>query len=137
MVDKKADKKKVTAKDRHTSNILEYLANPDNKACTRTKLAQDVCHITIQAFYKIFTSDELSEIEDKALKLRRSRYATKLAMIDAAMIKKACAGSEKAAELCYKRLENWNPNKPVEVDIDGGEQTVKLTFEVVDGRKGN
>ena len=43
------------------------------------------------------------------LQERRSRYAEHLSAVDAALIKKALEGNTAAAELLYRRFENWTP----------------------------
>ena len=111
---KKADENKLTAKDRHRINILEYLANPENTVCSRTKLAE-VLGITTTSLYQFFKTDELSAVELEALNMRRGRYALKLAQVDDALIKRAIEGEVKAIELVYKKFENWNPNHKIEV----------------------
>lgn len=112
---KKADENKLTAKDRHRINILEYLANPENTVCSRTKLAE-VLGITTTSLYQFFKTDELSAVELEALNLRRGRYALKLAQVDSALLERAIDDKDvKAIELVYKKFENWNPNHKIEV----------------------
>jgi hypothetical protein len=43
------------------------------------------------------------------LEQRRTRYAEQLSAVDAALIEKAKGGDTKAAELLYRRFENWTP----------------------------
>ena len=102
---KKTDENKLTAKDRHRINILEYLANPENIVCSRTKLAE-VLGITTTSLYQFFKTEELSAIELEALNMRRGRYSLKLAQVDKALFEKAIEEkSEKAIELVYKKFE--------------------------------
>ena len=115
---KKTDENKLTAKDRHRINILEYLANPENIVCSRTKLAE-VLGITTTSLYQFFKTEELSAIELEALNMRRGRYSLKLAQVDKALFEKAIEEkSEKAIELIYKRFENWNPNQKIEISTN-------------------
>lgn len=114
---KKVDENKLTAKDRHRINILEYLANPENTVCSRTKLAE-VIGITTTSLYQFFKTDELSAVELEALNLRRGRYALKLAQVDDALLKRAIEGEVKAIELVYKKFENWNPNQKIEISTN-------------------
>ena len=112
---KKTDENKLTAKDRHRINILEYLANPENIVCSRTKLAE-VLGITTTSLYQFFKTEELSAIELEALNMRRGRYSLKLAQVDSALLEKAIDDKDvKAIELVYKKFENWNPNHKIEV----------------------
>lgn len=115
---KKADENKLTAKDRHRINILEYLANPENTVCSRTKLAE-VLGITTTSLYQFFKTDELSAVELEALNLRRGRYSLKLGQVDKALFEKAIEDKDvKAIELIYKRFENWNPNQKIEISTN-------------------
>lgn len=115
---KKADENKLTAKDRHRINILEYLANPENTVCSRTKLAE-VLGITTTSLYQFFKTEELSAIELEALNMRRGRYSLKLAQVDKSLFEKAIEEKDvKAIELIYKRFENWNPNQKIEISTN-------------------
>lgn len=115
---KKADENKLTAKDRHRINILEYLANPENTVCSRTKLAE-VLGITTTSLYQFFKTEELSAVELEALNMRRGRYSLKLGQVDKALFEKAIDDKDvKAIELVYKRFENWNPNQKIEISTN-------------------
>lgn len=47
----------------------------------------------------------------EALDLRRKRYAEQLSAVDAALLTKAKGGDTRAAELLYRRFENWTPKQ--------------------------
>ena len=131
MVDKKVVNKKLSAKERHRINILEILANPENLVVSRTKLAEKL-EITTTALYNAFTTDELSDLEAEALKLRRGRYGIKLGQVDKALFEKAIEEKDvKAIELIYKRFENWNPTAKIEVNA--GDQ-IANTLEALSKR---
>lgn len=105
-----------SAKEQHTLKMLEYLANPENEIVNRSELCQKVLGVSSSAIYKLFTSDELSAIEDEALRKRRARFSLKLAQVDKALFEKAIDDKDvKAIELVYKKFENWNPNHKIEV----------------------
>lgn len=45
------------------------------------------------------------------LEQRRTKYAEQLMAVDQALIEKAQNGDTKAAELLYRRFENWTPKQ--------------------------
>lgn len=111
----------MTAKERHKIKLLEYLANPNNKAVHRVTLAKKVLgYSKAVSMYRIFTPTELSEIENEAKELRRKRYAVKLMQIDDAMMAQALEGNERAAKLCYQRFEDWGEKKHSEFTANLG-----------------
>lgn len=133
---KKVDLSNMTAKDKHRINLLEYLANPDNKVLMRSELAEKVLDISKSALYKFFNTDELSEIEGEALRKRRARLALKISQVDEALMERATVDKDvKAIELFYKRLEGWNPNQKIELTENTEPESFSINFEVIDGRK--
>lgn len=111
----------MTAKERHKIKLLEYLANPQNKAVDRVTLAKEVLGYSKSvSMYRIFRPEELSEIENEAKELRRKRYAVKLMQIDDAMINQALEGNDRAAKLCYQRFEDWGERKHSEFTANLG-----------------
>ena len=116
---KKVDPSHITAKDKHRLNLLEYLANPENKILLRSEWAEQILEISKSALYKFFDGDELSEIEGEALNKRRARYGIKLAQVDKALFEKAIDDKDvKAIELVYKKFESWNPNQKIEISTN-------------------
>jgi hypothetical protein len=112
----------MNAKDRHRRTILEYLGNPENEFCSRTDIAVKVLGFKFrQRLYQVFTPCELADIEAKALEIRRKKYASSIALVDSAMLREAAAGSVKAAQLVYQRLEGWNPKEVREVTGKDGQ----------------
>lgn len=119
----------MTTKAEHTEKMLEYLSNPENEIPTRVVLATEVLGMaTSQQMYNIFTVKDLEDIEAKALKIRRTKYAPELSKVDRAMLKAATEGDSKAAKLCYQRFEGWkegkdinlagDPNKPLKWQVE-------------------
>lgn len=105
----------MKAKDQHKLKALEFLANPDNDFPTRVVLATEVLGLAnSQSLYNIFTVDELHDLEREALELRRTKYASALAQVDAAMLTAAKGGDSKAAKLVYQRLEGWSEKKSID-----------------------
>lgn len=88
--------------------LLEYLGNPANQMIDRQDLSTKVLGYPHgSAIYKYFTADELYEIYDEALALRRSRYAAQLSDVDLGVLASAKKGDAAAAKLVYQRLEGW------------------------------
>ena len=86
--------------------------------------------------YRTFDTEELSLIEDEALKKRRARIALKLGQVDKALFDKAILDKDvKAIELIYKRLEGWNPNQKIELSENSDPESIEISFTVQDGSK--
>lgn len=103
----------MTAKERHTLKLLEYLENPENKWLNRTELAKQVLGIGQDAMYRHFTGEEITEIESQALERRRQRYKPMLSEVDKRMIERAKQGDTRAAKLVYERFEGLIDQKHV------------------------
>ncbi len=115
----------MTAKEKAKDKLLKFLGNPDNVFLTRSELSTQVLGYKKENhIYKLFTPDELDDIEQKTLEIRRSKYSGKLANVDKALLDKANKGDVNAAKLCYQRFENWSERLINE--LQGG---VSLTHE--------
>ena len=126
----------LSVKDKHKLKIIEALQNPDNEIANRKEIAEKILGISTSGMYKIFTPDELAEIEGEALKRRRARLSLKLGAIDKALVEKATIDKDvKAIELCYKRFEGWNPNQKIEINDGSEPESIEITFSVIDGKK--
>ena len=106
----------MDAKERHKNKIIEYIANPENRFPTRTKLAE-VCDISEQALRKHFSTAMPSEIEAEGLELRRRCYIGESAKVDKGLIEKAAGGDSAACKLYYQKFEGWNEKK--KIDLSG------------------
>ena len=106
---------RTPVKNRLESKILQYLSDPDNPPLSRTELATKVCGYKDNgALYVHFTGGELSELENRALAIRRSRYSGALMKVDAGILKAGQSGNPGAAKLCYQRFEDWSEKSRVE-----------------------
>ena len=104
-------------KARHKIKLIEYLADPESPYVPRARY-HEICGITHQRYiYRVFTTDELSQIEEEALQLRRTRYSPKLAQVDKALLEKAMAGDSSACKLVFQKMECWSERKSVELDV--------------------
>lgn len=54
---------------------------------------------------------EYPDWAQEVLDFRRKQYAEQLKDVDAALIEKAKSGNTAAAELLYRRFENWTPKQ--------------------------
>lgn len=107
--------------------LLEYLSNPENEPLSRSGMAQKALgYRDPKAIYKLFTPDELAEIEGEALKLRRKVYAGMLAKVDMALLRRAAEGEPLAAKLAYQRFEGWAPETKQKREITGETSSHKI-----------
>lgn len=101
--------------------LLEYLGNPENEIITRCELSTKVLgYQQDNTIYQFFTPDELYEIMDEALVLRRKRYAAYLSAVDTGQLRAAAKGDAASAKLVYQRFENWKEGHAVEHTGAGG-----------------
>lgn len=127
---------KISTKEKHKLAIIEYLQSPDNDISNRKDIAEKVLGISTSGLYKFFSSDELSDIENEALKKRRARLSLKIGCVDKALLEKATVDKDvKAIELCYKRFEGWNPNQKIELSEGTEPESIEISFSVIDGKK--
>ena len=112
-------------KERHEIELKAYLGDPSNEWLPRKRLSTDVLGFKQDnQIHKVFTPDELNEIEWAALELRRQKYSKLVSLVDMALLKKAAEGDVQAAKLVYQRFENWSERHRVEEDH-------QLTIQVV------
>jgi len=112
----------ATAKERNKDKLLEYLTNPENEFRNRTFLATEVLgYKKRQSLTNCFTSAELDQIEAEALEIRRSKYSSDLAKIDASLLKAAKGGDTAAIKLAYQKFEGWKEVTRKELTGKNGE----------------
>ena len=108
--------------------LVEYLAMPENLPPSRGCLSTEVLGFRqTQQIYKIFTLEELADIEREALALRRARYASHMARTDRALLKKAAGGDVHAAKLAYQRFEGWGEKRALKATC-GANLSVHVAF---------
>jgi len=96
----------------YKAKLLEYLGNPQNEwPQNRIDYARIILNKAIKSLYDNFTPDELTEIEQEALQIRRQRYSPKLSQVDRRMLNSAAKGDTKAAKLIYERIEGLPTQK--------------------------
>jgi len=106
----------MNAKERNKRAILQYLSDGANPWPKRGVLATKVCgYADTRWFYRLFSVEDLAEIEQEALRVRRRGYSKYLAQVDLAVLKKAATeGDSKAARLAYERFEGWQKDSKAE-----------------------
>ena len=105
---------------RHKAKLLEYLSNPDNEPVNRKGMSIDILGFSDGTIiYQVFTPEEIRDIEHEALELRRKCYASRLAKVDDALIKRAIEGDPAAAKLVFQKYEQWSEKSIRELKWDG------------------
>jgi len=120
----------MKAKEKHRTNILEYLANPDHDIPTRENLATAI-GIRKVTLYENFTPAELTEMESEGLEMRRQRYAPQISKVDKAMLKRAAEGDPNAAKLAYQRFEGWSEKQRLDVKHGLDAEVAEMTDDEV------
>jgi len=123
-MNKRNDTKKVRnkpfKKERYRDQMLKFLANTENEIPSRTTLATTVLKLKFaNHLYRYFSCEELDEILDEALQIRRQRYAADLAKVDRGLLDRAISGDPQAAKLVYMRFEGWEPSEKKKIDLAG------------------
>jgi len=87
---------------------IAFLAEPENDDMTDGMFCgqNDVSVDVLRAM-----KEKDAQIPLEALAMRRAQYASMLKDVDSALFKKAIAGDTKAADLVYRRFENWSPKQ--------------------------
>lgn len=127
------------AKKRHRKVLLAYLSNADNPIIRRRLDYLTILGLSIDSpgyLSRIFTRDELSEIEAEGLANRRKAYAPRLAMVDDGLFEKASLGGAPEVKLVYQRFEDWKEkteishNLPITVIVKrfGGDPQIEETI---------
>ena len=108
-------------KNKHKTNLLEYLGDPDNEWLARAGMAVTVCgYKKGQSIYRVFSPAELDEIEREALELRKQRTAGRRAMVYDAMYQSAIGGDVQAMKAYLDRTEGPVVKKIEASGPDGG-----------------
>ena len=120
----------MNAKEKHREKLIEYLASPENKMVSRGALSTNVLGFRqTQQIYKIFSIEELVEIELSALQRRRRAYISDLAKIDYALLDRAKTGDVSAIKLAYQKFEGWpqKGNQP-SPHFNAAGQSIRVEF---------
>jgi hypothetical protein len=98
------------------AQILDILTEDGTLMPNRTELARRM-GIDRDTLYNNFTGEELTEVYNEALDIRRKQLAGKSVEVDRALLKAALAGDTHAIKLYYQRHEGWSPTTKIEGDI--------------------
>jgi hypothetical protein len=116
----------LVRKRKFTNKLLDYLGNSENKPVkSRTEYQQILKIKSPNYLLRIFSDDELSDIEKKGLELRRLQYSNKLALVDDSLLEKAAEGKAPEAKLAYQRFEGWS-----EKVIDNGDARPLVVIQI-------
>jgi len=118
-------------KQENRTKLLDYLGNPAHEWPTRVFMNDYVLGYvrSAQYIYKIFSMEELYDIEREALALRRQKYSGGICAADRALFKAALGGDVQAIKLCYQRFEDWGERR--EFSGKGGKDLI-WTTEIID-----
>ena len=100
----------LSAKEKHKMKLLKYLGNWENDFPLRIKMP-GICGISLSTFYHHFSSEDLQEIEDEALALRKKNSTRQRAEVYTAMQREAMGGNVKAMKEFLDRTEGKVPDK--------------------------
>jgi hypothetical protein len=118
-----------TSKEKHRTKLLEYMSNPDNDFPTREVMSLQVLGFKQrQQINKVFSVEELHEIEQEALENRRKKYASQLARVDKALMDRALDGDPQAIKLCYQRFEGWSEKQKHDVKFNQQPLIIEKTY---------
>lgn len=127
ITDKKSVRNRPLKKVRYRDQLMRFLVNPEHDVPSRRTLALEVLKLSHAThLYRYFSCDELNEILDEALQMRRKQYAADLARIDQGLLRRAAAGDPAAAKLCYMRFEGWEPGERRKVDLSAALQVAAM-----------
>lgn len=118
----------MSVKARNEDKLLMFLGNPENEFLCRSEYAVSVLgYKNSSSMYRIFSVEDLNNIEAEALQMRRQKMAATSAKIDNSVVLAAQAGDMTAAKLYYQRIEGWSEKQIRELEGEVG-----LSIEVVD-----
>ncbi len=110
---------RLTVKEKARVKLVEYLGNPNNDFRGRAFLSTHVLgYKNEHQIHRLFSGDEIHEIEREALEIRRKKYAFRLSRIDIALLNQATAGDVPAIKLSYQRFEDWSEKQRFEGDLN-------------------
>ncbi len=121
--------RRALRKQRKRDKILYFLADPETVYENRLQLAE-LLKCSKKHLYKTFPTEEISAIEQEALKMRRERFAAELSQIDSALLNRALTGDVAAIKLAYQKFEGWNEKQGI--DISGGLTLAQLAKQLED-----
>jgi hypothetical protein len=110
---------------------IDWLAHPDNDDDTDGMFVGQVGaeHAQLKEVKLLYP-----DIPQKALDKRRQAYAAQLKAVDKALFEKAKSGDAKAADLVYRRFENWSPRIADEnAKISGAGRTKTFAELIAEG----
>jgi len=104
-------------RDQYKKKLIDFLSDPDNCFCTRTVMRKDVLGISGATFYKHFSPQAISDIENEAFEIRKKNSARQRSELMEALHKEGKDGNVAAAKEFLDRTEGKVPIKQ-EVALD-------------------
>ena len=95
----------MRAKIKHKRAMIKYWSDPANEFICRFAMHKNVLKISAPTFYKYFTPEEITEIENEAANERRKKYARERSKVIDAMYKEGKSGNVSAAKEFLDRTE--------------------------------
>ena len=119
-----------STKESKRLKMVQYISDPDNIFPTRSDLAVTVLgYKHTVTLYKLFSPDELTEIETEGLELRKKRTARQRAAVYDALYREAVNGNVPAIKEYLDRIEGKIKDK---VEVDQGDVEIKVTLVGID-----
>jgi len=118
----------MKAKEKHKQNLLTYLGDPDNEFPKRVEYP-GILKIHHRTLYFHFSSDELAEIENEAIEIRKKRSTRQRAVIYKALYEGAKDGNVQAAKEWLERVEGKVKNQ---TEIDFGKHVIANSLNIVE-----
>lgn len=121
---------KILAKERHRHRLLEYLGDWENNFPKRVEMP-DILGIKRTTLYKHFSPNELLEIENEGLELRKKNSGRQRAKVYESMVSEAKNGNTTAQKEFLDRTEGRVVEKRELTGKDGLPLLPTLTLEEV------
>lgn len=118
----------MTAKDRHRLRIIEYISDWDNPFPSRVGMAK-LCEINHDTLRKHFSVEELTEIENTGLELRKEKSAKQRGAVYKSMLKEAKKGNISAQKEFLDRTEGKVKEKHELTGKDGKKFQVEHSLD--------
>jgi len=88
----------MASKEKHRKSLLDFLGDPENDFPSRIGYA-DITGISMQTLYHHFSPDELSDIENEAVEIRKRNSSKARSEIMQALTQRAKGYSHKSVKL--------------------------------------
>ncbi|MCP4365416.1 MAG: hypothetical protein GY800_08990 [Planctomycetes bacterium] len=119
---------------RNRAVLLDYMGNPENEFPNRSEMALSVLgYKEISSMYKIFTKEDLTEIEVESIQERKRRSSKDVASVYKKLLKEANGGNVQAIKEYLDRIEGKVIDKKEITGKDGADLAPILNVRLTDG----